>query len=1260
MLLSFAALALAAQAAEFTKDDNTTALNDDASWVGTGVPGASDVAVWDSTVTGANQSALGADTSWGGIKVLSPGGLVTIGSDANILTIGASGIDLSNATQSVYLNGASASVGANDQVWNVASTSYLRLGNGNLDGVLTGSGTITISGSGIVDLNPTVTGAGGFSGKWIVNSGATLRTTRHSQSGDWDALGSNTSADAVTLNGGTLAVGGFTGSGAQGDWTWANPITLAASTSSTISGQLPDTSAGARVLTLTGAISGSGDVTFSKNQLRTMTFRIQNFGTTSGVRTDVLGSGNVTVNGVALELRPTGDGSAAAFTLNNNFKLIGGTLIDYDGNDMTLGGTVTLEGANTIQSHWAGKDLILNGTIQDGTVAGSVTYNPGANETSNAIYVNGDNSYTGGTTLGTGTANKGIVVAGHNNAFGTGALSFRGTRLYAGAAGLTIANNMTVGAGGIRLGGTNSFTLSGTLTMDAASRTIANYSTNGSTITIGGINAISGSTVAFDNAANGATGAPIVVSGAITGAGNVALSYNHNTTLQGANTYTGTTTLSGGRLNLTGSIGASSSVTASGGLLAGTGTINGALTMSGAGIRLAGGAATTSLTFASGATFTASTPVTFDTNPVASTVYDIFTYGSGTVTGGTFVTAAQHGTVSDDTANQKYIFTASGPGTRTWNTTSGTWDNSGTNLNWVEDDKKFYDGDTAVFGDIASDSTITLSGAISPNGVTVQNTANTYTFTGGSITGATGLTKDGAGTLIIANNQSYTGGTTVNGGTLRLQGGGSTGTIRGTLTANSGTTIEVGGIDVLGYGGGTTAVNTINLDSATLVQTQDRNETNTAVINMAGGSTISATGGTSALFDMFGGSAALNASGDSQNTISSPLRLRQNNTTFTVADGAAATDLLISGVISRGAEGNGAIVKAGDGTMELDAANTYTGNTTVSGGTLKIGTGGSLYATGSYFSGAGVTINGGGTLETRNWDYGNGNALNQLRNNYFAVVLDNGMLRFTENTSSLRAFQVNSGGATIEAVNGVTYTKQAGTVASQNIIYGNNAGSLTFTGAGDIVIQDGIGSYGTWGAAAGVTKTGAGTLTLNGSNTYGGVTNVTAGTLEVNGSIAGSSLTTVAAAARLQGTGTVGATTVSGTLAPGTSIGTLNIAGDLELLGVSEFEIDPDDLSADLADVTGNLAYGGTLNVTTLAESSGAYQLGDTFDLFNWGTLAASNFTAVNLPELDGINPAWEWQNNLLTDGTIVVIPETPAALLGALGLLILILRRRV
>ena len=204
----------------------------------------------------------------------------------------------------------------------------------------------------------------------------------------------------------------------------------------------------------------------------------------------------------------------------------------------------------------------------------------------------------------------------------------------------------------------------------------------------------------------------------------------------------------------------------------------------------------------------------------------------------------------------------------------------------------------------------------------------------------------------------------------------------------------------------------------------------------------------------------------------------------------------------------------------------------------------------------------------------------------------------------------------------------------------------SISGAGDVYI-----------GSTGITGSDTQVVTLSGTNTYTGNTNVNAGTLVVDGSIASSSLTTVNAGATLMGTGTVGATTVNGTLAPGNSIDTLIINGDLVLAGTSDFEIDPNGVLADLADlaaVSGNLTYGGTLNVTNIG---GAFSWGDTFNLFDWAGALTGNFTAVYLPTLT--NPAWSWQNNLTLDGTITVVPE-PAATLGlALLLSGALLRRR-
>ena len=172
-------LTLSASADEVVKANNADALNSTSSWALGSLPTATDVALWDSTVTTANNPALGADTSWGGVKVTNPGGLVTIGTGGNNFTIGASGVDMSTATQDVVLSPSWFVLNAN-QAWNVAAGRNLRLAKtqtGAANSDVDGSAVITISGGGIVDANQGTSGGGGFanfSGKFIVQSGATL------------------------------------------------------------------------------------------------------------------------------------------------------------------------------------------------------------------------------------------------------------------------------------------------------------------------------------------------------------------------------------------------------------------------------------------------------------------------------------------------------------------------------------------------------------------------------------------------------------------------------------------------------------------------------------------------------------------------------------------------------------------------------------------------------------------------------------------------------------------------------------------------------------------------------------------------------------------------------------------------------------------------------------------------------------------------------------------------------------------------------
>lgn len=90
-------------AANIVKQNNADNLNLTSSWVGGAVPGSGDVAVFDNTLTSGATNLLGATMYWGGIKVLNPGGSVTV-SAGNVLTNGIFGIDMSAATQDLILS----------------------------------------------------------------------------------------------------------------------------------------------------------------------------------------------------------------------------------------------------------------------------------------------------------------------------------------------------------------------------------------------------------------------------------------------------------------------------------------------------------------------------------------------------------------------------------------------------------------------------------------------------------------------------------------------------------------------------------------------------------------------------------------------------------------------------------------------------------------------------------------------------------------------------------------------------------------------------------------------------------------------------------------------------------------------------------------------------------------------------------------------------------------------------------------------------
>ena len=276
----------------------------------------------------------------------------------------------------------------------------------------------------------------------------------------------------------------------------------------------------------------------------------------------------------------------------------------------------------------------------------------------------------------------------------------------------------------------------------------------------------------------------------------------------------------------------------------------------------------------------------------------------------------------------------------------------------------------------------------------------------------------------------------------------------------------------------------------------------------------------------------------------------------------------------------------------------------VTGGTFIHGTNdtGRLFRIGEEGTGT-LNISDTGVVETS----GNALTLGNTATGNGTINLNGGLLQARRILGGPGSGTFNFNGGTLKAGPNANADFMTGlTVANINA-----SGAVIDTGANSIgIAQPLLAGTGT----GGLTKLGTGALYLNGDNTYTGPTLVNAGTLGGSGSISGPVNVTA-----------------NGTLAPGTSIGTLTINNSLTLGGTTVMEVskDGDVAASDLASVTGNLAFGGTLQV--VVTGTNLLAINDTFNLFDWGTRSGS-FTATNLPA----NYSWDL-SQLAVDGTIRV-----------------------
>ena len=511
-----------APAATLNKANNTTDLNLPASWLTT-APGPADIAQWTSTVTAANSTLLGSDLAWAGIKIVSPGGLVTLGA-GNTLTVGASGIDLSTATQNLTLSCGLALQGK--QSWKAAAGRTLNV-----------AGTFT-RGRAVVDFTS-------------FTATATLGTLANESSGmlgPWATTGSTTSLNYVKSTAGVIAAytGQIAGQIAGTAGTLANVTNPAANYSfgaaatqtGAITGNTLRFTGAAAVLanagfttTLNGlmhagtgalTISGAGNLVIGANRELVIVTNAQ---------ATIISNPIVNHSGGASALTYSGSG---VLTLSGVNTYSGGTTVNAGtftlGNRNGLGGgLVTLAAATTFQQ------ANFEGSTADGALPNVFYLSGSGNVTINFPSVGGKDIWLGQAVAGTG----GLTVQG-----GARALTLAAGNTFSGGVRLTNADHRVVIFNASSLG-TGTFRSERTVAGSGMLESAADLSAGP-----GVVNAFDIASGAYLNIhADGSN--HLLLAGPIgnpLGIGNLYKDGTATLTLAGPNTYTGATKVAAGTL----------------------------------------------------------------------------------------------------------------------------------------------------------------------------------------------------------------------------------------------------------------------------------------------------------------------------------------------------------------------------------------------------------------------------------------------------------------------------------------------------------------------------------------------------------------------------------------------------------------------------------------------------------------------------------------------------------------------------------------
>ncbi len=454
-----------------------------------------------------------------GLIIQNPSGPVSI-TGLQILTLGSGGIDLSAATQNLTISAPSVLSAA--QTWNVAAGRNLTVNGG-----ITGSFALGISGAGTTSLGAAVDPTTPLT----IALNSTLKTTASGVLASGVSAVNPTLQGVLDLNGTSQSVNFLSGSGVINN-TAVSPASLTIGSNNT----------GGTLSTLLQ--NSGGPLTLIKTGTASLTLPIAN--THSGGFTNngsgsiipqnsaAFGSGPVVMNGATIYA------TAANFTFTNSLALNGAILRVGGSNSRTLNwnGPVTATGNSGISADGGTSGVTLGGSLD---ITGA-TFTSTTNNNGNTI--NGPITGAGGNLIAQGT--NGVLQLAGNNTYGGTTTIGDGSFLRLTATGTLPSSSNITNNGGLTIRNTVSWVHNGTITGDGSASISLNTGTNATLA--GDISGIS--TINVDNAGTDAT-----ISGVIGNATNVNIlsSVDGNglgaiLRLGGSNTYTGTTSISRGRL----------------------------------------------------------------------------------------------------------------------------------------------------------------------------------------------------------------------------------------------------------------------------------------------------------------------------------------------------------------------------------------------------------------------------------------------------------------------------------------------------------------------------------------------------------------------------------------------------------------------------------------------------------------------------------------------------------------------------------------